>query len=433
MSIGMKLKFLRHQNNLTQKELCGNYINRVILSRIENDKMLPSLEQLHYLSQRLNKDIDYFLSDAKCIDDIYTGKSIKEISKIFEMYQNGQYYEIIKAVDGTYEKTIIDDYDGNYYIGMSYFNLEIDYEATKLLKMYVNKYLHSNSDIQKKHVINFLTALNTLFKIMIKNENNKKCAAYLKVALKYINLYNADNVYVSFSIYNNLAYLYLKQDEFDNIIILLEPFLNSHKILIFTEVLASMYKALNIAYYNINNYEISIKAIKKAIYLYYINDDAFSAGKCYYNYINALRYSNKFDEAVDIVNKCLADYSNYIDLYQKFLLQKMILYFNTEKYNEVLNIAKLINPIKIDTANRYDYYFIIGHIEHTFNKNDKKAYGYLIKAEKHYKQNNYNDDLYTLLYDLYEITEDKLYRIEANNCMNSIYKRKNIISSCLGM
>lgn len=428
VSIGSKIKNLRHEKGITQKELCGSYINRVVLGRIENDKMLPSLEQLNYIAKRLDVNVSYFMLEVNNIDIGYTEHSLKRNTELSEMYIKGDYYKIIKSTNDICRAYGSDDFNEKFYIGMSYYNLNIFYEAIKPLKKYVNKYLTSPKDIQEKYIINFIIVLNTLFKIMLKNKNFIKCESYLKIAIKYIHFYNADNSYVSFSIYNNLAFLYLKQCKFNEIVKLLEPFVITHKAIIYPYVLASIYLSLNIAYYNLNEYQNSIEAIKKAINLYQICDDDIQVGKCYFNYINVLRYSLKCEEALEVLNKCLQDYSSYTDLYNKFLLQEMVIYFNMQNYLKIKDIARHIDPNKLDKANKCDFNLIIGHIEHVYNKNDRRAYEYLIKVLEYYKKNNYNKDLYTILCDLYEITGNKHYRDEASECMGSIYKRKNVLT-----
>lgn len=148
MSIGNKIKYLRKQNNLTQNELCGDYINRVILSRIESDKMLPSLEQLQYIARRLNKDTEYFISDKECTDNIYSKQSVKDDTIISKMYENEKYYEIVKKEDETYGITLTNNINNDYYVGMSYYKLGINHEAIKFLKKVVNAYLNSGINLK---------------------------------------------------------------------------------------------------------------------------------------------------------------------------------------------------------------------------------------------------------------------------------------------
>ncbi|HHY77642.1 MAG TPA: helix-turn-helix transcriptional regulator [Clostridiales bacterium] len=62
-SIGSKIKSLRKNKKLTQAQLCGDKINRSVLSLIENNKMEPSLSQLNHICKVLDVPITYFISD----------------------------------------------------------------------------------------------------------------------------------------------------------------------------------------------------------------------------------------------------------------------------------------------------------------------------------------------------------------------------------
>ena len=64
MTIGEKFKKLRLERKLTQNQLCGEFVTRNMLSRIEHDAALPSLETLKYLAGKLDIDPGYFVSDG---------------------------------------------------------------------------------------------------------------------------------------------------------------------------------------------------------------------------------------------------------------------------------------------------------------------------------------------------------------------------------
>lgn len=428
-SIGNKIKSLRLANKMSQKELCGSYMNRVVLSRIENNKMLPSFPQVEYIANKLGKTTDYFLLTVNYCAEIKSKVDLQSGSVLEEMYNKKMYYNIVKFQE---EETATDadrtsDYNEDFYLGMSYFNLDMPFKAIKPLKRYINKYQTSPSEIQKSNIINFSNALNTLFKIMLKNKNYTKCETYLLTAKKYILLYDIDNLPISFIVHNNLAYLYLKQNRYNDIIKLLNFFVDTHKDIQHIFITSSIYLCLNIAYYNLGEYSKSIQCAKKAIYLYLYNDKYNDAGESYINYINALRYSSNFCEASDILEQCLKDYKDYTGLYNRFLVQKMIIKFNMDHYDEVLSIAEDIDIAYLPKDSKCDYYFMTGHIEY-LNSNNKKAFQYLLKCEKYFKKRNYNKDLYVLYKDLYGMTNEEHYKVEYEKYRDLQQNRKNIIS-----
>ena len=63
MNIGEKIKNLRTAKMMTQAELAGTQITRNMLSLIEKDKAVPSLQTLLYLADKLKVSAGYLLAD----------------------------------------------------------------------------------------------------------------------------------------------------------------------------------------------------------------------------------------------------------------------------------------------------------------------------------------------------------------------------------
>lgn len=63
MELGQKLKQVRMDLGLSQRQLCGDAITRNMLSLIENGSASPSMETLRYLAGQLGKPISYFLDE----------------------------------------------------------------------------------------------------------------------------------------------------------------------------------------------------------------------------------------------------------------------------------------------------------------------------------------------------------------------------------
>lgn len=429
-AIGYKIKSLRLQNHISQQDLCGSFMNRVVLSRIENNKMIPSLEQLNYISQKLRKPVDYFISDSLESRNLRSGQNnsynADKKSHISELFLKENYYDIAKLDDsGINNGKMPDDFNLNYYIGISYFKLDIYFKALKPLKKYIHQYINSGIEIQQKHISELLSCINSMTVINNKNKNYSKSISYLRTALKYICLCNYGSNRMSFVIYNNLAYLYLKTGEYHKAIRLLKSFFDEHDDMLFIDVAASMYLTLNICCCNTGDYSKSIKYIKKAIYLYLYKEKYLEAGECYLNYINSLRYSGNFEEALTVLNQCKIKYEQYSDLYQRLLVQELILKFNMKDFQGVINEAKTINLKNLSMRNRYDCFFMIGHS--CFAVNDyKKAHEYLIKCEKFYSSSNYYKDLCLIYDDIFNITKELKYKELCSRYKNLPSSRKNI-------
>ncbi len=85
MNIGKKIRSLRIQRGLTQKELAGGEITRNMLSRIENGAAYPSIGSLLYLAERLEVSPAYFFDESE--------KTQSEIESMLCSYYNEGEYE----------------------------------------------------------------------------------------------------------------------------------------------------------------------------------------------------------------------------------------------------------------------------------------------------------------------------------------------------
>lgn len=422
--IGSKIKALRLQKKISQSQLCDNFMSRVVLSRIENNKALPSLEQLIHISQKLEVPLSYFINDIKYDELIEYNDSSSSV--ISDLFNNQNYYEIVKLMEYNYnEFSATQDFNKYYYVGVSFFNIGLYNDALKYLKKYVNSFLKSNEDIQKQNIDNFCHALNTLFKIMLKNHSYEKGICYLELAKKYLCELDSLNHSICFIIHNNLAYLYLNTNQFQKVINLLESFINTHDNFIYVTAMPHIYLSLNIACYNMGDYEKSINYIKKAILLFKYFENEYDAGRCYINYINSLRYSGNFDKAFEIVDRCKHDYKRYNKLYLSFFIQKMILYFNIGNYDKVMKISSNIEVHQLSEMSEHNYEFMMGHIKYMHN-DFNSAYGLLKKCEKYFLTQCYYSDLLLLYDDLYCITNDISYKAKSNQLINKV-GRKNIV------
>ncbi len=79
MTIGEKIKTLREQKGLTQKQLASSFITRNMLSRIENGFAQPSLTTLEHIANALEIDAGYFVSS---IDDPAIFRKLKFLDRI---------------------------------------------------------------------------------------------------------------------------------------------------------------------------------------------------------------------------------------------------------------------------------------------------------------------------------------------------------------
>lgn len=65
MKVGEKIRKLRLEKMMTQSELSGDQVTRNMLSLIEKDKAVPSLQTLNYIASRLNVSTAFLLADER--------------------------------------------------------------------------------------------------------------------------------------------------------------------------------------------------------------------------------------------------------------------------------------------------------------------------------------------------------------------------------
>lgn len=259
---------------------------------------------------------------------------------------------------------------------------------------------------------------------MLKNQNYEKAKHYLYLAYRYLSKYGENKSLIYFITHNNLAHIYNRTFDFQKAIILIEDFLKLNNNLTYKIVMPYLHIAANVAYFEIGDYDAAIKHIKKSILLFSYEEDKHNIGRCYINYINALRYSSAFPEAFNIIEYCKKEYVDDKYLLYKFLMQEITLYFNIENYDKVIELANNINFNNLPKMGKSNYQFMLGHIN--FLKGDfKKAHSLLIKCEKFYIDRNYSYDLSILYSDLYEITNDNIY-LEKSLKYKDLMGRKNI-------
>ena len=96
-NLGSKLKALRNELGITQKELSDGIVTRNMLSRIENGEALPSLSTLSALASRLSVPVGYLIDDH---DDGTKLKNDRLLSMIKKEFSSGNYDLCLQYLSG---------------------------------------------------------------------------------------------------------------------------------------------------------------------------------------------------------------------------------------------------------------------------------------------------------------------------------------------
>lgn len=81
MSFGYILRSLREERRMTQQDLCGKGMSRVLISHYESGRRLPSFNHLQILAEKLGVSVDVFF------DGIGTTTSTKNLVTLLEEVQ----------------------------------------------------------------------------------------------------------------------------------------------------------------------------------------------------------------------------------------------------------------------------------------------------------------------------------------------------------
>lgn len=91
MTLGKKLKFLRAEHDLSQPELAEKIgIEQSYLSKLENDKSIPSNEIFNQILQAFNLDLSTFLRDFESGANLDNLKKIPDVQQYFVNQQKAK-------------------------------------------------------------------------------------------------------------------------------------------------------------------------------------------------------------------------------------------------------------------------------------------------------------------------------------------------------
>ena len=96
-NLGGKIKIIRNELGMTQKELSEGIVTRNMLSRIENGEALPSLSTVSALAARLSVPVGYLIDD---LDDGTKLKNERLLTMIKKEFNNGNYELCLQYLSG---------------------------------------------------------------------------------------------------------------------------------------------------------------------------------------------------------------------------------------------------------------------------------------------------------------------------------------------
>ena len=98
MTLGEKIRSARLKEQLTQSEVADDRITRNMISAIESDKALPSLDTLLHIAAKLNLPVAYLISDE---NDVSSYRKNELIGEIRSAFSSKHYAECIALIEST--------------------------------------------------------------------------------------------------------------------------------------------------------------------------------------------------------------------------------------------------------------------------------------------------------------------------------------------
>lgn len=94
MELGARIRQARLESGLSQRQVCGDFMTRNMLSLIENGAAQPSVETLMYLAQQLGKPASYFLNENG-----FSSPNSALMARLRDAFAQKEYAEVLKGLE----------------------------------------------------------------------------------------------------------------------------------------------------------------------------------------------------------------------------------------------------------------------------------------------------------------------------------------------
>lgn len=412
--LGKKIKMLRKKAGLTQQQLSCDVLTRPSLSKIENGTLTPSLPQLQHIAAILNINLSVLLTEDLNEANI---SSTYDSDYLETLFSQKNYFQIIDFVNAS-------DFISHYYLGMSYYKIDLKSEALKYLEPCEDLFNKQSEYNKVIYVDKLAFALNALRRLKINRYSDEINYLYLKKAIEYLEKYKGQTYKIYYMLNNNVINYFLFNNDYKNVIEFATAFLRDNMDVNSPEVLAYTHINLSNAYFYLKNYDDCIIHLKKSIFFFEYISLYFDASECYINLFNAYIYRGDYNLCQDLLNHLLNTITDQ-KLIEIYKVLELNLLYNTNKLNDILKKAPKVHYNGLRKKTRTDYYFILGRTSFLVG-NYSAAERYYKNCINSLKEMNRFLDISILYKNLYSINDKKsnynyyikyknLYLDESNN------------------
>ena len=260
LSIGEKIRHLRKNLNLTQSDLAGNEFTSSYISLIEKGRVNPSLKALNTIAGKLNKPINYFLTEQEESNNglssnhqknkqvttlIYLGESLITRNNL---EQAQKYFQKAKNLSEEKKKGIIDKN-----LGLIYFKQ----------KKYDSAFKYFNNALEffkaEKNCQELAWIYNALGVVMQRTRRHSNCLDYYLSALNILEEEKIDSPNLRLKVFFNLGDTYSRLGQIKNADKYLKmalPLIDAYGDL---NQISKLYMSLGINYYEMGDTDQALK------------------------------------------------------------------------------------------------------------------------------------------------------------------------------
>ena len=145
MTLGQKIREVRLERKMTQREVVGDHITRNMLSKIENDSAVPSVRTLEYIASSLGLPAGYFMSDLPETRLVFSSG----VSRARKLFADGDYAGCVLLIEDDSFDPVGEEDEFALLCALSYLRLAQEYYdrgQTDQAKNYAQKAIKYNAD-----------------------------------------------------------------------------------------------------------------------------------------------------------------------------------------------------------------------------------------------------------------------------------------------
>ncbi|PPA68701.1 helix-turn-helix transcriptional regulator [Jeotgalibacillus proteolyticus] len=341
-SVGVKLKQIRKDQNITQGALAEGITNRSYISQIEKGMVKPSIKLLRKLCERLNCEVDALFADQE--SNVITLDIKNKLSSIENYVIHGE------AIDGLKEdiKIVEDNIESlnNLDLALYYFCRGKYEKHYKKNRKDATEYLIKSIDLYKKSSLHQekIRSVNELVDIYVEHNNLSEAFDYLDTSYKELLIQNVGGI-ERIKFLTNLGIAHAKIGEYRSSIRFLQSAIDlsdGMKVYVMT---GQAHMVLGLCYKRVQEYKLALSSYEKAVHYFKGVSDKLNLANTLTNIGILHRYEKSFDNSQNYFAESQQIYKELNDGFGllNLIYEMAVTQYYKNNFNKVLLLAKDFN------------------------------------------------------------------------------------------